>query len=98
MILRIFAALIVLIDIFHHFFAELETFNHHVEQTGQSQGTLSSNKNNQSNLQSNSQSHLQSNQENMSVPNTNASEDNDFIKVTLTLAAGIAIAQSDCVD
>jgi hypothetical protein len=94
MILRIFAALIVLIDIFHHFFAELETFNHHVEQTGQSQGTLSSNKNNQSN----SQSHLQSNQENMSVPNTNASEDNDFIKVTLTLAAGIAIAQSDCVD
>jgi hypothetical protein len=94
MILRIFAALIVLIDIFHHFFAELETFNHHVEQTGQSQGTLSSNKNNQSNLQSNSQS----NQENMSVPNTNASEDNDFIKVTLTLAAGIAIAQSDCVD
>jgi hypothetical protein len=90
MILRIFAALIVLIDIFHKFFAELETFNHHVEQTGQSQGILSSNKNNQS--------HLQSNQENMSVPNTNASEDNDFIKVILTLAAGIAIAQSDCVD
>jgi len=92
-ILRIFAALIVfvvLVDIFPKFFAELETFNHHVEQAGQSQGTLSSNQNNQS--------HSQSNEENMTVLNTNASEDNDFIKVTLTLAADIAISQTDCVD
>ena len=100
-ILRVFAALIVfvvLIDIFPKFFAELETFNHDVEQAGQSQGTLSSNQNNQSHLPSNSQSHLQSNEENMTEVNTNASEDNDFIKVTLTLAAGIAMAQTDCVD
>ncbi|MBA6293944.1 RDD family protein [Colwellia sp. MB3u-70] len=34
----------------------------------------------------------------MTEANTNASEDNDFIKVTLTLAAGIAMAQTDCVD
>jgi hypothetical protein len=92
-ILRVFAALIVfvvLIDILPKLFAELDTFNSHVEQAGQSQGALSSNKNNQS--------HLQSNAENMAEPNTNSSEDNDFIKVTLTLAAGIAISQTDCVD
>ncbi|WP_259369584.1 RDD family protein [Colwellia sp. MB02u-10] len=88
-ILRVFAALIVfvvLIDILPKLFAELETFNHHVEQAGQSQGTLLGNKNNQSHT------------ENMTEQNTNSSEDNDFIKVTLTLAAGIAISQTDCVD
>ena len=92
-ILRVFAALIVfvvLIDILPKLFAELETFNHDVEQAGQSQGTLSSNKNNQS--------YSQSHSENITEPNTNTSADNDFIKVTLTLAAGIAISQTDCVD
>ena len=92
-ILRVFAALIVfvvLIDILPKLFAELETFNDNVEQAGLTQGTLSSNKNNQS--------HLQSNAENMTEPSSNTSEDNDFIKVTLTLAAGIAISQTDCVD
>ncbi|MFT6920619.1 MAG: hypothetical protein ACJA2G_003271 [Cognaticolwellia sp.] len=51
MILRVFAALIVfvvLIDLLPKLFAELETFNDNVGQAEQSQGTLSSNKNNQS--------------------------------------------------
>ena len=96
-ILRVFAALIVfvvLIDILPKLFADLETFNYHVEQAGQSQGTLSSNKNNQSHSQSN----LQGNAENRTEPNIKTSADNDFIKVTLALAAGIAISQTDCVD
>jgi hypothetical protein len=96
-ILRVFAALIVfvvLIDILPKLFADLETFNYHVEQAGQSQGTLSSNKNNQSHSQSN----LQGNAENRTEPNIKTSADNDFIKVTLALAAGIAISQNDCVD
>ncbi|WP_259364447.1 MULTISPECIES: RDD family protein [unclassified Colwellia] len=87
-ILRVFAALIVfvvLIDILPKLFAELETFNHDVEQAGQSQGTLSSNK-------------IQSHAENMTEANTNVSEDNDFIKAALTLAAGVATSQTDCVD
>ena len=75
-LLAAFIVFVVLIDILPKLFAQLDTFNNHVEQASKSEVAplLDNDKLNQD------------------------STNNNFIKVTLTLAANLAVSHSECVN